>query len=510
MASKQSIYVDIARYDEETNTAYGYATTEALDSHDTVIDLESVKSCLPEYMKFGNIREMHDLKAAGTTEEATVDDKGLYIAAKVVDPTAQLKCKEKVYKGFSIGGKKDFEKDGRIFLKSITEISLVDRPSNPECLIDAYRIFKGDEDMPDKQNETVGEVLARIQDSGKDFKGVEVKPEDTIGDILARVDKREDVKPDEGKKKYGDVAFADEKNKKYPIDTAKHIKAAWNMISKKKNAAKYEADDLKTIKDKIIAAWKDKIDKDGPPGADDTTKAAGGDVERGKYVADSSGWGGTKYVLDETDDCLTALYALQTLISLRDREQGEDEQIPEQIDALAAAISAVKDFIQSEIMENDDDTGVTGGDIANAANADLTRKGAAISKDNLDRIQTMHDHCADMGAVCRCADVSKADGGGDDIKRLATLESDITRLSGELDTIRTEKETLVTRITELEKEPVAPKAALMAVTRGDDVGTVADTIKRVEDTDEYKNGTDIQRAQLKMKESLEKPVAFYR
>jgi hypothetical protein len=153
MGSKHNIYVDIARYDEDTNTAYGYATTEAIDSYGTVIDLNSVKKCLPEYMRFANIREMHDLKAAGTTEEATVDDKGLYIAAKVVDPTAQLKCKEKVYKGFSIGAKKDYEKDSRIFLKEITEISLVDRPSNPECVIDAYRIF-GEENSMDTEVKT--------------------------------------------------------------------------------------------------------------------------------------------------------------------------------------------------------------------------------------------------------------------------------------------------------------------------------------------------------------------
>ncbi|MGA2683391.1 MAG: hypothetical protein ABSF44_16530 [Candidatus Bathyarchaeia archaeon] len=33
---------------------------------------------------------------------------------------------------------------------------------------------------------------------------------------------------------------------------------------------KYDAEDLKSIKGKIVAAWKEKIDKDGPPSAEKT------------------------------------------------------------------------------------------------------------------------------------------------------------------------------------------------------------------------------------------------
>jgi len=38
---------------------------------------------------------------------------------------------------------------------------------------------------------------------------------------------------------YGKVTYADPKNKKYPIDTAEHAKAAWSYINQEKNAAKY-------------------------------------------------------------------------------------------------------------------------------------------------------------------------------------------------------------------------------------------------------------------------------
>lgn len=66
---------------------------------------------------------------------------------------------------------------------------------------------------------------------------------------------------------YGDVEYADERNKKYPIDTEEHIRAAWNYIHQERNRAMYSAADLEVIEKRIIAAWKRKIDPAGPPGA---------------------------------------------------------------------------------------------------------------------------------------------------------------------------------------------------------------------------------------------------
>jgi type III secretion system FlhB-like substrate exporter len=53
-----------------------------------------------------------------------------------------------------------------------------------------------------------------------------------------------------------DVEFADSTNKKYPIDTPEHIRAAWSYINHKDNAAKYDADEVKTIKNRIKQAAK--------------------------------------------------------------------------------------------------------------------------------------------------------------------------------------------------------------------------------------------------------------
>lgn len=65
---------------------------------------------------------------------------------------------------------------------------------------------------------------------------------------------RDDVNPDEGERKYGDVEFADPVNNKYPIDTAEHVRAAWSYINKKANAAKYTGPEVERIRDRIKAA----------------------------------------------------------------------------------------------------------------------------------------------------------------------------------------------------------------------------------------------------------------
>jgi hypothetical protein len=83
----------------------------------------------------------------------------------------------------------------------------------------------------------------------------------------SKIDRREDVRPSEDEHKYGDVnapaiRFADRTNKKYPIDTPEHVRAAWRYrttaarINHKDNAAKYDADEVEVIKDRIKKAAK--------------------------------------------------------------------------------------------------------------------------------------------------------------------------------------------------------------------------------------------------------------
>ena len=62
----------------------------------------------------------------------------------------------------------------------------------------------------------------------------------------------------DAKKPYGNVAYADPKNGKYPVDTAAHAKAAWSYINMPANAAKYPLNGvtLASVKAAIMAACK--------------------------------------------------------------------------------------------------------------------------------------------------------------------------------------------------------------------------------------------------------------
>ena len=69
-----------------------------------------------------------------------------------------------------------------------------------------------------------------------------------------KINRRKDVNPERGEHRYGNVAFADPTNRKYPIDTPEHVRAAWSYINHPDNAAKYSFDDLARIKDRIKRA----------------------------------------------------------------------------------------------------------------------------------------------------------------------------------------------------------------------------------------------------------------
>jgi len=140
------IYGEITKVeaqDDGTIKVFGTASTGAVDDADETVSPDAMKAALPAYMRFGALREMHGLTAAGATLSAEVGEDGATrIAAHVVDPVAVKKVQLGVYKGFSIGGRvlsRD-AKDRKVITKlKLNEISLVDRPCNPEAVIDMWK-----------------------------------------------------------------------------------------------------------------------------------------------------------------------------------------------------------------------------------------------------------------------------------------------------------------------------------------------------------------------------------
>jgi hypothetical protein len=136
--------------DDGTIKVFGIASSETLDQDGEIVRADAIRAALPAYMKFGNIREMHQLSAAGTTIEAAVgDDNVTRIVTHIVDPVAVLKVKSQVYKGFSIGGRvtqRDSSDPKIITGVALNEISLVDRPANPEAIFDCWKAAAADQE----------------------------------------------------------------------------------------------------------------------------------------------------------------------------------------------------------------------------------------------------------------------------------------------------------------------------------------------------------------------------
>jgi caudovirus prohead protease len=157
------LYAEIAKMeaqDDGTVKVWGYASSEAVDSDGEVITAQAMKAAIPDYMKFGAVREMHGSNAAGTAIEINVEDDGrTFFGAHIVDPVAVTKVKTGVYKGFSIGGSvtaRDELNKSQITGLKLTEISLVDRPANPDAVFTCFKADKpkDGEEAADKDDES--------------------------------------------------------------------------------------------------------------------------------------------------------------------------------------------------------------------------------------------------------------------------------------------------------------------------------------------------------------------
>jgi hypothetical protein len=150
-----------------TIKVHGIASTESEDDQGEIVRAAAMREAIPDYMQFGAVREMHGLSAAGRALECNCDDDGVTrMVAHVVDPTAVLKVKNRVYNGFSIGGRvleREAGNSRSITRLALHEISLVDRPANPQATIDLWKL--GDNLMPEglgAMEAAFAEALAKV------------------------------------------------------------------------------------------------------------------------------------------------------------------------------------------------------------------------------------------------------------------------------------------------------------------------------------------------------------
>ena len=143
MVETTSTYAQIVKTDKQpdgTLKVYGKATDSTLDIDKQICDNAWLKEAMPNWFQTGgNIREQHSSIAAGVATDYEEKADGHYITALVVDPISVKKVETGVLKGFSIGirgpqvMRSEKAPGGIITGGQIVEISLVDRPANPNA-----------------------------------------------------------------------------------------------------------------------------------------------------------------------------------------------------------------------------------------------------------------------------------------------------------------------------------------------------------------------------------------
>ena len=167
MANLTTQFFGIEKSDKNadgTLTVYGKATDDSLDIDQQICDADWLKRAMPHWFQTGgNIREQHSNIAAGVAKEYEMKEDGHYITALVVDPVSVKKVENGVLKGFSIGIKNPrvtrdkSAMNGRIVDGQIVEVSLVDRPANPNAKLILAKSVNGEDTVV--QVEELHEVL---------------------------------------------------------------------------------------------------------------------------------------------------------------------------------------------------------------------------------------------------------------------------------------------------------------------------------------------------------------
>lgn len=147
-----------------------YASTKDKDRMNDVVEPTAFEETLKQYMTNPIVLLQHDMdKPIGTVTEASIDEKGLFIKAKITEDTDGVfsKLKNGVLRTFSIGySVKDYEtienvdSEGNysytniIKMLELFEISLVSVPANPFALVKSFdSCFKAEEEIETKEEE---------------------------------------------------------------------------------------------------------------------------------------------------------------------------------------------------------------------------------------------------------------------------------------------------------------------------------------------------------------------
>lgn len=203
MAELAYSYASILKSEKQadgTLKVYGKATDDSIDIDQQICDETWLKNAMPAWFESGgNVREQHSNIAAGVATDYESKADGHYITALVVDPVSVKKVEAGVLKGFSIGIRspriiRDSKAaNGRIVDGQIVEVSLVDRPANPNAkLMLAKSVDGGNLEMVKQVSvPTPAELASVIKPLGNQNTKVETmtnKSDNPLEDIVEAVE----------------------------------------------------------------------------------------------------------------------------------------------------------------------------------------------------------------------------------------------------------------------------------------------------------------------------------
>ena len=367
---------------------------------------------------------------------------------------------------------------------------------------DAADLKKGDAQSADGTPAVVDEYdIEATPEQVEEFVKLLAEKKITISaliDDLKKIAAREDASPKEGKAKYGNVKFADEKNKKYPLDTEEHVRAAASYWGQAKNKAKYSAEDQKTISAKIAAAEKEhKIGEDSKKFDP---------VKMRKNLS----------LCAEFAQLIGALAGLQERIEYEEEIENDDTELPARLMNCIVDLGDIcSEMIKEEVAEHAEDkeaspeTGVPQPMAMAQALADLKKRaetlkplikyGARHSQEDAGHLQKAHDALNALGAKCNKAFLFADDEPGDvGLPKQGNLGSnelktpvippndkaeptgDLKKMADENAELRKIVEQLGKDVTMLKAQPLPTTVRLRAVGKGEDLVDLDAKVEKVE------------------------------
>lgn len=178
---------------------FGKATGPDLDLDEQICDPKWLKSAMPQWAEWANVREQHTAIAAGVGVETVEKGDDWFVKTLVTDKGTAHKVETGTLKGYSVGIRnarvvKDAKAPGgRIVGGTIVELSLVDRPCNPTAKMAICKSVGGQMRPVDEAGEVLGDDPASFG-LGEDVldtdpEGVDDAPDETAKVVAPEVTK---------------------------------------------------------------------------------------------------------------------------------------------------------------------------------------------------------------------------------------------------------------------------------------------------------------------------------